>query len=484
MTESPGSELQNYLNVIRQHHFKIVLAFLLTSGAALTASFYLPPTYESSTLLEVQSPAQPSPISTNLFQSVFSGGLNRGELETLVRRFTTESLLMNTVDSLEATSNPGADYLPSIGRLRASVHARVVPETSYISVSARFAEEHGGERNAALIVNRLVRTLQEWRVLEDRQRATSRRAIVENRLTQLNTDLEVLQQELLKAMQKDGSPATWYPLLTSLLERQKEIVTATRSRTISLETTLQEQMLTQERLEDQPEFERMSETISVDPVWSSLRTQQLTIEGEIAEAKTRYGDATPELRGLLEKQKTLKHQFEEAVQDSVRSTTYSVSPIYLDLLQTQWALEGRILRMREEIRVLAQEEAELEEELQALLESLPGQQYHFDLLKRKIEALYSILVELQKQSVDAEIMLAEAEPLPQKGPYQPQGGIAVVDRAQPRRAAIAPNRRFIVVIGALVGAGLGFMWILASEFASRSLAASPKRAQDGLPKNS
>ncbi len=476
--------LRDYLEALRQHHFKIVLAFLLTAGMALVVSFYLPRTYESSTLLEIRSSQRSTPVSTSLFQSVFSSGLNQGEMENLARRFTTESLLVTVVDSLEMEGNPGAKHLPPIGRLRASVQAKIIPDTSYISLNVRLPEKYGGERNAALVANRLVQTLQGWRALEDKQKAASRRLIVDRRLTELQMDLEKKQKDLLIFMKKHGSPATWYPVLSNLLERRKDTIASLRRIRISLATASEEEKLIQERLEQQPQFVKSAETLTQDPTWIRIQNGLWNMEASIADAAARYGEQSPEWRGLQRRREVLKRQAEEYVQRTVSSTTNSVSPLYIDLFQRKWTVENRMMRADKELEATLQEIASLNQELNDLLDALPGQQYDFDLTNRKIEALYSVLLELQKQSIEAEMLLAETDPPEQMVPYQAKGDIVVIDRAYPRKIAVSPDQRFIVVLAILVGLGLGFTWALLSELLMRSGFQDKKRSENKMPKNS
>jgi uncharacterized protein involved in exopolysaccharide biosynthesis len=111
--------LRNYINIIRKYDFVIAVSFLLISGSAFVVSLYLPKAYEASTLVLIkESSSNGSTSSTDVFQNILSGKIEQDEMETLKRRFLTESLLKSTFDKLESQNVEGVKYIPSVRKLK------------------------------------------------------------------------------------------------------------------------------------------------------------------------------------------------------------------------------------------------------------------------------------------------------------------------------------------------------------------------------
>ena len=160
-TEDP---LRDYLQFIRKYSFVICLSVLLVLGTSLIISLRIPKTYSASTkMLLIQVNTTPSFSSTNLFQSVFSGGVDRREMATISERFSTESMLNTAVENLEDNELGGVQHLPGVGSLKRKLNAQIHPEADYIELKIELSEAEGGERNAALLVNQLARDMQALR---------------------------------------------------------------------------------------------------------------------------------------------------------------------------------------------------------------------------------------------------------------------------------------------------------------------------------
>ena len=112
--------LRDYFQLIRKHDFTLCLSVLLVLGTALVISLRLPKTYAASALMLLVQPSTTSALpSTNLFQSVLSGGVDRREMETITARFSTESMLKTAIENLEENGNVKAvSLLPPVGKLK------------------------------------------------------------------------------------------------------------------------------------------------------------------------------------------------------------------------------------------------------------------------------------------------------------------------------------------------------------------------------
>lgn len=270
--------LRDYLQLIRKHDFTLCLSVLLVLGTALVISLRLPKTYAASTLmLLVQSNTTSALPSTNLFQSVLSGGVDRREMETISARFSTESMLKTAIENLEESGNAEAvSLLPSVGKLKRILKAQLNPDSDYINLSIALTEAEGGERNAALLVNQLVEDMKTLRRGDEETKLKKRMEFLENKRQEIQTQIENDLNALLLFARQNGSPETWVPTLTNLLERHASIRERLETNQQQLYATRTHIAYLQEQLEHLPEQTKISETTSYDPVW--LFQQEKTLQ--------------------------------------------------------------------------------------------------------------------------------------------------------------------------------------------------------------
>ena len=205
--------LRDYLQLIRKHDFTLCLSVLLVLGTALVISLRLPKTYAASTLMLFVQPNTTSALpSTNLFQSVLSGGVDRREMETISARFSTESMLKAAVDNLEESGNAEAvSLLPPAGKLKRMLKAQLNPDADYINLSLALTEVEGGERNAALLVNQLAEDMKTLRRGHEEIKLKKRMELLENKRQEIQTEIEKDSDALLVYVRENGSPETWVP---------------------------------------------------------------------------------------------------------------------------------------------------------------------------------------------------------------------------------------------------------------------------------
>ncbi len=216
--------LRDYLQFMRKYAFVICLSTLLVLGTALVISLRIPKTYTASTLLRLIQPNNASPISSaNLFQTVFSGGVDRREMATISKRFSTESMLNTAVENLEENELGGVQHLPSVGNLKRKLKAQIHPDADYIELSIELTEAEGGERNAALLVNQLARDMQTLRSEDEKTKLVKHQRFLELKREDIDRKIQQLTNEILKFIRENESPETWYPRLTSLLEQHRKL---------------------------------------------------------------------------------------------------------------------------------------------------------------------------------------------------------------------------------------------------------------------
>lgn len=445
--------LRDYLAVIHKHDFLVFLSFLIILGSALIVGLHIPKTYEASALILVY--ANFNIPSDNLFQSMLSGGTNRIEMETINRRLFTESLLQAVIESFEQHKVKGVEYLPSVGVLKRRIHAEIVPDTRLINVSIRMKEQEGGERNAAIFINKLVEMLQNLLDEEQNSEAQLRMSVIKKELDALKASLSEQEQKLLAFMKQYGIPNLWYERLSQKLMERRDVVELREQAYIALSNSELELDKIREELQNYPELIEYSRTMSDNPLWIKQLTDLDDIEVKIADTKARLGPESPALKGL----EAQKHERESRLQNLINKTTSSIthtlSPTHLSLLESKITAEINHLRFGNMLQRCDARLEKIDEEFAQLISSIPERQFTFDQLTKEIESLYGINRELYKQKIEAQMLMGRSEYDGSNLSNRPKGGISIVDKAQPQKIPVSPRLLFIAAIATIVGISVG-----------------------------
>ena len=457
--------LRDYLAIIKKHDFIIIVSFLLILGSALVVGLHIPKTYEASALILVHPSANGNVSSDSVFRNILSGGANSAEMETLAKRLSTKSLLTSVIESLEQGEVKGVDYLPPIGALRKIIRADIVPDTRYINVSIRLREQEGGERNAALVVNKSIEQLQNV-LNEERSSKAHRQMDILDRLEgELKSDLETRQQELLQFMKQNGIPNIWYEQLSQKLTRRDKYLELKEQILVNLSNAQVELDKLQTELANYPEFRENTRIISDNPVWMDLITGLNDIEVQIAGAKERLGPEKTQLKGLEAQKQELEAKLHNLAKTTISSITETLSPIHLSLLERKMDIEFSSIRAKNAIQQYDVLSAEIDKELAELYSVIPEKQFLYNQFAGVISELRDIKKELYKRKIDAKLFIDESEYDGLHSEYiRPKGGISVIDAAEPEKIPVSPRLFFITFVAAVIGIFVGLAVALMSEY--------------------
>lgn len=458
--------LRDYLQLIRKHDFTICLSVLLVLGIALIVSLRLPKTYAASTLiLLVQPSTAPSFSSTNLFQDVLSGGVDRREMETISTRFSTESMLNTAIENLEDSGHTGAvDLFPPVGKLKQLLKAQVNPDSDYINIAINLTEAEGGERNAALLVNQLAKDMQTLRSGDEENRLREHMALLESEQRDIEAKIAAKLQELLEFVRQNGSPETWGPMLTNLLERNVSV----RER---IETNRQQLHITragiahfQDRLKQLPQQTRLSETSAHNPVWLFQQEKLFNLESQRVADTKKVGKHSSELEGLNAQIAEIQKKHKNTP-STTTTTTYGPSSHYT-FIQNQLVALLPILASYENTEArLKQEYEDLKAELAKALEQIPENHAILTQIQARIQKMNMLAEEIVKRSLEVKILYAESKVPARRNQI---GGIEIVDRASPRKIPVSPQIKLILVIAGIAGLVLGVTTALFTEYFNKT----------------
>lgn len=458
--------LRDYLQLIRKHDFTICLSVLLVLGIALIVSLRLPKTYAASTLiLLVQPSTTPSFSSTNLFQDVLSGGVDRREMETISTRFSTESMLNTAIENLEDSGHTDAvDFFPPVGKLKQLLKAQVNPDSDYINIAINLTEAEGGERNAALLVNQLAKDMQTLRSGDEENRLKERMALLEIEQRDIEEQIATKLQELLEFVRKNGSPETWGPMLTNLLERNVSVRERIETNRQQLQVTRARIAHFQDRLKQLPQQMRLSETSAHNPVWLFQQEKLFNLESQRVADKKKVGKHASELEGLNAQIAEIEKKNQDT--PSTTTTTTDGPSSHYTFIQNQLVAFVPILSSYENTEArLKQEYENLKAELAKALEQIPENHTILTQIQTRIQKMNMLAEEIVKRSLEVKILYAESKVPARRNQI---GGIEIVDRAAPRKIPVSPQIKLILVIAGIAGLVLGVTTALFTEYFNKT----------------
>lgn len=460
--------LRDYFQLIRKHGFTLCLTILLVLGTALIISLRLPKTYAASTLILLVQPSATSSLpSANLFQNVLSGGVDRREMETISTRFSTESMLNTAIENLEENGYADAAALfPPVGKLKRVLRAQVNPDSDYITLSVELTEAEGGERNAALLVNQLAKDMQMLRRGDEETKLSKLMEFLENKQRKIETETDEGLDGLLTFVRDNGSPETWVPTLTNLLDRLARVREGLETNQQELYATNAHITYLKEQLQNAPKQTQLSETTSYNPVWLFQAEKLFDLESQRIAAEKKVGTTSSELEGLNAQIAEIEKK-NKATSSITPTVTSGLSAHYTYMQNQLITLVPDLSRYENAVARLKREQSTLETELAKLIEQIPENQIIFTEKGTKIQRTNAMAEEIAKRSLEAEILYAESKMPTSRNQI---GGIEIVDRATPRKIPVSPQLRFILVIAGITGLVLGVTAALFIEYFNSTVA--------------
>ena len=451
--------LHDYLHFVRKHVFVICLCPLLVLGTALVISLRIPKTYSASTSMRLIQSNSASPISSaNLFQSVFSGGMDRRDMATISKRFSTESMLNAAVENLEENNLGGIRHFPSVGNLKRKLKAQIDPEADYIELSIELTESEGGERNAALLVNQLARDMQTLRSEDEKTKLARRQTFLQQKRAEIDTEIQQLISETRNFIRENRSPETWYPMLASLLEQHRKLQERLGISEQALHTARGQLTHYKTQLENLPKQAQISETHNLNPLWLHQQEKIIDLETQRIGDSEKVGKSSHEIAGLDAQIGNIQNQVETTPQTTT-TNTFGTSAHYTYIQNQLIELPPIIDGYENETIQLRKELQDTNGELQKLLNQIPENQHIITQLRTKIELAGSIKEEIEKRYLESEIISAETDVTPNQ-----KGGIEIVDIAVPRKVPVSPQHKLIVILAGVVGLCFGITLALLIEY--------------------
>jgi len=452
--------LKDYISAIRNHIFVIVISFLLVFGTALIVSLYMPRIYQASAVIEVQDSTSASGLSS-LMQNVISKGVDQVSMETICKRFSSNSILYETIHNLKSRYPLEYDDLESPESLIPKISAKIIPDTKMIEVSVKMNMDEGRSERAAIIANELVSVMQKQRSAKADAEMMRRWDFINDRLKVAESEIIESEEDIRQFLKENGNSIVWTANINNMLSRISDLIKLKESGEYAL--IAEEKKLDQlsAKLENEPDFIEYSKTFARNPLLDKYRTDLADLQKQyVAAMASELGVENPRV-------KSIKAQIDEVIektnsisQEEIASKTQSINPMRQSIMSEIINSQLRQIAYETQLNITKQTLDRLNAEKDRIFSEMPQNQYQLDRINREVEYKGVIYRNLLDKKLDAEILAIE-----NKGDESRiKGGIEIVDIAEPNIRPISPRVKFIGAISALIGIFAGLILAFLGEY--------------------
>jgi succinoglycan biosynthesis transport protein ExoP len=467
--------LRDYLAVIRKHDFLVAVSFLLVFGSALIVSLYMPRVYEASATIEIQSSTPPSGLS-NLMPSVMLRGADQVSMQTVCERFTSRSLLSETIRNLKKQMPGMRGYPESPDALASRVRAKIVPDTNMIQVIVRMRRDEGGSQTAALVANELVSAMQSYRSAKTGSEMGRRQDFVDGKIEEVQLEIGKSDQDIREFLKSSGDAAVWSARADYVLARLSSLVDLKERSGMALAAEERKRQELESRLEKEPEWTEHSKTFSRDPLWDKYGADLANLKRELVATQAELGGNNPRVKVLEAQIGEIMEEMKASAQEVMSAKTESRSPIYQALLDQMINTELRMINYETQIKIVEEMLSALNDEKDKVFSEMSESLFQLDKMRREVDYKVDIHKSLLEKKLEAEIWAVENSG---NGAGRIKGGIEVVDMAQPSSHTVSPRVKFIGAIAGLVGLVVGLGMAFMAEYFEKTYR-SPEEAREDL----
>ncbi len=383
--------LRDYFAIIRKHDFIIIISFLLICGSALIVSLYMPRIYEASAVIEVQPSAKSSGLSS-LMQNVMSSGADRVSMETMCKRFTSRSLLAETIRNLKRRIPEIGGDLGTPDALAPNIRAKIVPDTRMLEVTVMMRRDEGGSQRAAIVTNELISVMQTHRSAKTNSEMERRRRFINGEIKAVETQIDDSDRGMKEFLKDSGDALVWSARANYVLTRLSNMI-GLKEKTETLRTAEQKKLNElKAKLDDEPEWVESSRTSSRDALWDKRRTNLADLERRLAAERIDYGDKHPSVRALKAQIDKLRGEMEATTQEAMlkSASTESRNPTRQILLNQMIETELDLIAYEAQYKIFEETLEKLNNEKEQIFLEMPENQFQLNKIKR--EAAYKVEV--------------------------------------------------------------------------------------------
>jgi polysaccharide biosynthesis transport protein len=457
---SEGLDLQRYLGIVRRRHLQFLIPLFLGWALVWGASWVLPPSYQSTTLILVEQPTMPKDyVTPNVNDNL------QERMQSITQQILSRTRLLHIIDQLnlyaDAPSKPSPDQ--TVDSMRKDIDIQLVRDTSnqitafnvsYTSRDAHLAQQVTSELTNLFIDENLeVRQQQSegtTKFLES-QLETARRTLSdqEDKIRQFKA------QHPGELPAQVGSNLQILAGLQSQLQTEEEALNAAKQQRVYLETLVNQYR----SLQGAPKTAGGTTTVGLPAIDEELDK----LRAQLADLSSRYTDRHPDVRKLKQQMAETEKMRERIIADLKAkdstptdpnpATAAMTSPEMGDPSSPMAQLQGQLQSNRMEIANRERGVADLKAKVidyQARLNQEPVREQQLSDLTRGYEQSKANYDELLKKKNES--AMATSMELLQQGER-----FRVIDPPSLPVRPNFPNRLKFCGIGVGIGLALGLV---------------------------
>lgn len=397
-------------------------------------------------------------------QNVISRGVDQVSMETICKRFVSNSVLNETIRNIKIKSpEKNRDLTPEF--LAPKIIAKTVPDTKMIEVRVRMKMDEGGSERAANIANELVHVMQNQRGKRSDSEVARRQDFINEKMSNVESQIKDSDQGIRNFLKDKGDTITWsvyadYLLnrisnLSSLKESNEALVNAEQKKLIELKL----------KIKDEPEFIEYSRSLSQDVLWNKYKTDLSDLNLRLVETRSELGDKSSKVKSLLAQIDETNNKMLDLAKDKmiISGKTESRNPVYESLLTQIIESELRIISFVATRDMADNLLNKLNAEKDRIFSEMPENQYQLDRMNREVNYKFDVYKDLLAKKIEAEIMANENI----NDGLRIKGGIEMIDFAQPNSRPISPRIKFITLVSGIIGLAVGVLMAFLSEYLAK-----------------
>jgi polysaccharide chain length determinant protein (PEP-CTERM system associated) len=451
-----------YLKIVWQRKWLIVLPAIAVAVAVAWVVYRLPDVYESSTLIVVTPSTLPTSVVPTISEDTITRQLSgiaqvvtsRSSLEPLIEKYQLYRLERDRGEPMEAI----------IDKMRKDINVEVNTSRNEITNGFNIAYRYRDPKTTQAVTAALASKYIDEQTKNTINSTTSAKQFIDNQARQAKDELDAVDTKRLEFMQKNvgnlpSEAASLIGQLGGLRDQQKAYITEV-GRLQDRRSALSSQLGLIKKTGDQIKEEVIENTTDpkTTPAWAQLASRKADIEAQLQRMLTELRPKHPDVLSKQAELDSVKHSMDEMVsdwQDKIKARQEKLK----DRPDLQVAsLEAEIRLIDSEIKRQQKTLGDLDSQIGLVMQrinSVPGAEVTLGALDREYQNKKAAYDSLQSQQQRISLGADAAS--------QQQGeGIQVVDAANLPSKPVAPKR--VLLFGVGLGLGFGIGLLLAGAF--------------------
>lgn len=498
-------EIHEYIEVLWRRKWLVAIPLVLGAFLFALYSYTIPPVYQSSSLLIVEgqqiSKDYVSTVSSNLAERLRilkQKILSRTNLERVMQQFGLHRIPVDTepepeglVDQIKSRVKvllinagfnvpkpvevPDPDGIPekAVARFRDRIEVDVVGKrrrkSSHEAISVSFSGHN--PHKVMGITNAIARLFVEESIRQGTQRAEGTMTFLNSQLVVVKRKLEQ-QEQLLKDF-KERHMGALPEQMDANLRKLDRLQAELQSVSEALLKAEEKKILYQRELREV--ISRPAQTVEFDAPPEDPRVARLQgLRQQLAALQARFTESYPDIPLLKNQIRELEAQLSANPPAAVQTAAAPVTVSRSDSLRQQ--LDGQLRLVAREISGLKAQQREIEVSrrlYEARIEQTFSNEQQFNELTRELKNTRSNYLELEQKRDKAK--LQEEAVRQQKGER-----FEILDPAYLPLAPFKPNRRELIVFGAMLGGAIGIGLAFFLDFLGREGYRRPEELQEAF----